>query len=173
MCDPVTIALMAAAGGLQGIQAANEANKASKANRRNSIEAMREAADAESVRFQEESRAASQEAYDLALQGRAAEATFLNQAVESGVVGTSVNEGLYATMNTTATNAQRYAQEQDSRELGLTLNLKGLEAQATNRINSVPGMSRGAAFLQGATMGAFQGASASAGPAKGQKKTTE
>lgn len=173
MCDPVTIAILATAGGLQGIQAANEANKASKANRANSIEAMGAEADAANVRFQEESRAAVQDAYDLALQGRAAEATYANMAAANGVVGTSVNEGLYAAMNTTATNAQRFAQEQASRELGQSLNLAGIEATATNRINSMPGMSRGSAFLQGATMGAFQGASMSYKPAQGQKKATD
>lgn len=173
MCDPVTIALMATAGGLQGIQAAEEANELSAANRANSLEAMGKEADAANVRYQEESRAAVQEAYDLALEGRAAEATYLNMAATSGVMGTSVNEGLYAAMNTTATNAQRFAQEQASRELGQTLNLAGIEATATNRINSMPGMSRGAAFLQGATMGALQGASMSYKPNQGQKTTTD
>lgn len=171
MCDPVTAALMATAGGIQANQQARQQNKMSKLNRQAAIQAQNQEGDAANIRFEEETRAAVQDAYLSALEGRATEASFLNMAADSGIVGASVNEGLYALQGGNARNRQKFLQEQESRITAQSLNMVGLQSKTKDRINSVPLQNVGLATLQGAIGGGVEGASMSYSPSKGQKKT--
>lgn len=137
MCDIGTAISIGASA-----YAANEEEKAnnrmSAANRRSAISSMNNEANSEQIRFEEENRGAVQEAYELALEGRANEAKFLNQAAISGVAGLSVNEGLFAVKNKNARTNAKFNQEQDSRLAQFDTTMQGLTAKTANQINSVP-----------------------------------
>ena len=115
-----------------------EQNRLSAANRRSAIDSMNNESEAQQQRFAEDNVSAVQQAYELALQGRADQATTLNQAADSGVVGTSVNEGFFAVVNKTARETNRFHQELRSRKDQFSINMASLEANATNQINSAP-----------------------------------
>lgn len=173
MCDPVTAALMAASGGLQANMQARQQNQMSRRNRAAAVSAQNQEADAQNISFEEETRAAVQDAYLTALEGRATEASFLNMAADSGIVGASVNEGLFSLQGANARNRNKFLQEQQSRITAQSLNMAGLKAKTTDRINSVPLKSVGLATMQGAITGGMQGATMSYGPSKGQKTNNE
>ncbi len=161
MCEPST---MASAGiSIMKAQAEAKAQKRAAANMQGAaISSMNSQADQANLKFEEENRTALQEAYDLSLQNRATEATFLVQAVENGVQGISVNEGYMALKNTTARGNNRFTQERGSREASHLNHLAGLHSQAGGRINSAaPTMSGRDVILAGVTAGV--GAASDAG----------
>lgn len=137
MCD-IGTAISIGAGALEAQQQEKAANRMSANNRSSAISSMNQQQDTEQLRFEEENRTAVQEAYELALEGRASEAKFLNQAAISGVTGTSVNEGLFGVLNKNARTNNRFTQEQKSRKTQFGINMSGLTAQTANQINSVP-----------------------------------
>lgn len=143
MCDIGTaLSVGASAYAAQEEEKAN--NRMSMANRRSAISSMNNEAASEQLRFEEENRGAVQEAYELALEGRANESKFLNQAAISGAAGLSVNEGLFAVKNKNARTNAKFGQEQDSRLAQFDTSMQGLTAKTTNQINSVPLKSGGA-----------------------------
>lgn len=119
-----------------------------------SISSMNNKADQANIKFEEDNRTALQEAYDLALERRANEASFLVQAVENGVQGISVNEGFMALKNSTARGSHRFAQERRSREAAHLNHLAGLRAEAHSRMNAAaPTTSSTDVLMEGAGAG--------------------
>ena len=123
-----------------------------------SVNSMNSQGDQANLKFEEENRTALEEAYDLALENRANQASFLVQAVENGVTGISVNEGFFALVNKGGRSRNRAEQEVRSRKAAHNQHLLALQSQAASRINSAaPTTSSGDVLMAGASAG-IQGA---------------
>lgn len=144
MCD-IGTAISIGASAYAANEEEKAANTMSAQNRASAISSMNNQAATEQLRFEEENRGAVQEAYELALEGRANEATFLNQAAISGVTGISVNEAFFGVQNKNARTNNKFFQEQKSRKTQFGINMSGLQAQTANQINSVPQQTGGVA----------------------------
>jgi len=158
MCD-IGTAISIGASAYAANEEEKAANKMSAQNRSSAISSMNNQAATEQLRFEEENRGAVQEAYELALEGRASEATFLNQAAISGVTGISVNEAFFGVQNKNARTNNKFIQEQQSRKTQFGINMSGLQAQTANQINSVAEQSGGVAnaLLEGGGTAAGKG----------------
>ena len=164
MCDPVTAALVMAGGSYVTAKGEKDAqNTRSAYNRQSAVQSMNTEQEAEQQRFEEENRAAVQEAYEASLEGRQGMAVMVNQAADSGVMGTSVNEGLFSAINTEAKKGMKFQQEMASRKTGFNINMQGLNARTANQINSVPQDNSNPLFAaamslgQSAASGSFDG----------------
>lgn len=162
MCDPVTAAVISAGGAYMTAKGEKDAQNAKSAwNRHSAINSMNNEQDAEQQRFNEENRAAAQEAYEATLEGRQGMAAMINQAADSGVVGTSVNDGLFSQLNTNARKEMKFMQEAASRKDAFNIGMAGLTAKTTSQINSVghdnssPLMAAGFDLGQSAASGSF------------------
>jgi len=116
----------------------NEQNALSARNRASAIKSNNNESDAAQQQFSDENIQAVQEAYELHLANRYDASKSINQAADSGVYGTSVNEGLFAVVNKGAREDNRFYQELQSRQTQFAINMAGLEAKVTSQINSQP-----------------------------------
>lgn len=137
MCD-IGTALQVAGGVIEKQAEIAENNARSARTRRSAIKSLNAEADAEQQRFADDNVAAVQEAYELHLTNAYDRSVAMNQAADSGVYGTSVNEGLFATINKGAREDNRFYQELRSRQSQFAINMASLEADTISRINSAP-----------------------------------
>jgi len=137
MCD-IGTALSMGAGIVEKQAEINENNRLSERNRASAIASNNNESDAAQQQFSDENIQAVQEAYELHLANRYDASKVMNQAADSGVYGTSVNEGLFAVVNKGAREDNRFYQELQSRQTQFAINMAGLEAKVTSQINSAP-----------------------------------
>jgi len=137
MCDIGTVLAMGA-GIVEKQAEKNEQNALSARNRASAIKSNNNESDAAQQQFSDENIQAVQEAYELHLANRYDASKSINQAADSGVYGTSVNEGLFAVVNKGAREDNRFYQELQSRQTQFAINMAGLEAKVTSQINSQP-----------------------------------
>lgn len=157
MCD-VGTALKVGASMMSGMAEKRDQERHAAAQHRAAVSSMNSEGNQANLKFEEENRQAVQEAYDLALQNRAHQATFLVQAAENGVAGISVNEAFMALKNSAARSSNRHTQELASRRVAHQSHLDSLYAKAGGRINAAaPTKSSSDVLLDGVSTGISSG----------------
>tara|TARA_R100000951_G_scaffold110596_1_gene108705 strand:- start:8656 stop:9153 length:498 start_codon:yes stop_codon:yes gene_type:complete len=137
MCD-IGTAISVGAGIIEKQAEISENNARSARTRKSAIGSLNAESDAEQQKFADDNTAAVQEAYELHLTNAFDRSVAMNQAADSGVYGTSVNEGLFATINKGAREDNRFYQELRSRQSQFAINMASLEANTISQINSAP-----------------------------------
>lgn len=137
MCDAGTM-LKAGASVLEQAEKQRQTNEHAARTRAAAVRAQNDEGDSAQQRFVEDNRTAVQEAYEAALEGRQTLSSQINQAADSGVMGISVNDVLFAQTGTNARKDNKFTQELQSRKTQFEINMAGLGAQTQNQINSAP-----------------------------------
>lgn len=137
MCDAGTM-LKAGASVLEQAEKQRQTNEHAARTRASAVAAQNDEGDSAQQRFVEDNRTAVQEAYEAALEGRQTLSSQINQAADSGVMGISVNDVLFAQTGTNARKDNKFTQELQSRKTQFEINMAGLSAQTQNQINSAP-----------------------------------
>lgn len=137
MCDAGTM-LSAGASVFEKMEQQRATNEHAAKTRANAVRAQNDEGDSAQQRFTEDNRTAVQEAYEAALEGRQTLSSQINQAADSGVMGISVNDVLFAQTATNARVSNKFDQELRSRKTQFEINMAGLGATTQNQINSAP-----------------------------------
>lgn len=145
MCDPVTSAILGFAasaastvvGYEQQVAAAEQQNEYYVANAKRANESAKQQYAQTQQRMLQEQATAAQDKQDAAREGRAAQATALVSAGESGVAGLSVDALLREFTSRTSNYKDRVDQQTEWSMAQLNNEMKGIKAQADDRINSV------------------------------------
>lgn len=137
MCDAGTM-LSAGASVFEKMEQQRATNEHAAKTRANAVRAQNDEGDSAQQRFVEDNRTAVQEAYEAALEGRQTLSSQINQAADSGVMGISVNDVLFAQTGSNARKDNKFVQELNSRKTQFEINMAGLGSQTQNQINSAP-----------------------------------
>lgn len=158
MCEPTTIIsgvglAVSAASTISGFMAQNAA---SAENRVNAVRDMNIKQERQQAQFEQENRAAIQEGFELALEGRAKESTAFTSAVTSGVAGVSVNEMIGDLKAKTARGMATIDQEQEARREQFMVDGESIVSATNSQINAVqPGDPLNAALSIGGQVAGF------------------
>lgn len=137
MCDAGTM-LSAGASVFEKMEKQRVTNEHAAKTRANAVRAQNDEGDSAQQRFVEDNRTAVQEAYEAAMEGRQTLSSQINQAADSGVMGISVNDVLFAQTGANARKDNKFDQELKSRKTQFDINMAGLSATTQNQINSAP-----------------------------------
>lgn len=154
MCDPVTMTVatlaIGAAGAVadyrQGVANAETQNRLYENNKVAALKSQFETSAQTINANQQEDKARAEENQQIALQARADRASALVSAGENGVSGLSVSGLLAEFYQKEGDASSRLASEQKAANSQLSAELRGIQAQTDDRINSVQRASKPSKF---------------------------